>query len=109
VPKSRLQCYSVSHARPHVDHEHYDTRRMNDGAFPQLVELAVPTNGFRKQGLKMVAFHLERGIQARYGRSRQDEGQFYVTFCFADSGTADEFQRKFGGERLKLATPRDWP
>jgi hypothetical protein len=30
----------------------------------------------------MLAFHRERGIQIRRGLGRNDDGQFYVRYCF---------------------------
>jgi hypothetical protein len=46
--------------------------------------LPLPPDGFRSKSEDMLAFHRERGIQSRRGRGRNDEGQFFVTFCFAD-------------------------
>jgi hypothetical protein len=75
----------------------------NERDFPHAVELPLPSGGFRAADDAMAAFHRERGIQMRQGRGRYDEGQWYVTFCFADLALADDFQRLFGGQRLR------WP
>jgi hypothetical protein len=71
--------------------------RMNERDYPHLVELPLP---FRTKSEDILAFHRERGVQIRRGRRRNDEGQFYVTFCFAEPSHADAFRDRFGGERL---------
>ena len=76
------------------------TARMNERDYPHLVELPLPPGGFRSTSEDMLAFHRERGIQSRRGRGRNDEGQFFVTFCFGDPTHADAFRDRFGGERL---------
>ena len=45
------------------------------------------------------------GIQIRRGQGRNDDGQFYVRYCFADPIHADAFCDQFGGEWLN-AKPR---
>jgi hypothetical protein len=47
----------------------------------------------------MLAFHREREIQIRRGQGRNDDGQFYVRYCFADPAHADAFRDRFGGGR----------
>jgi hypothetical protein len=76
--------------------------RMNEQDYPHIVELAVPPGGFRSRSDAMLAFHRERGIQIRRGQGRNDDGQFYVWYCFADPAHADAFCDRFGGERLNV-------
>ena len=68
------------------------TAGMNERAYPHLVDLPLPPGGFRSTTEDMLAFHRERGIQTRRGRGRNDEGQFFVTYCFADPAHADAFR-----------------
>ncbi len=72
----------------------------NEQDFPHLVELAVPQGGFRGAFLEFDAFHQERRIPVRRGRSRHKAEQFYIRFCFADTAIADAFRNRFGGECL---------
>jgi hypothetical protein len=76
------------------------TARMNERDFPHIVELALPPGGFRARSDAMLAFHRGRRIQIRRGQGRNDEGQFYVRYCFADPAHAQAFCMSFGGERL---------
>jgi hypothetical protein len=79
--------------------------------FPHLVELAVPPEGFRSAFLEFDAFHRERRIPVRRGRSRHEAEQFYIRFCFPDTATADAFRNRFGGECLtavKREAEEDW-
>ena len=46
------------------------------------------------------AFHRERRIPVRRGRSRHEVKQVYIRFCFPDAATADAFRNRFGGFRL---------
>jgi hypothetical protein len=75
----------------------------NEQDFPHLVELAVPPGGFRGAFLEFDAFHQERRIPVRRGRSRHKAEQFYIRFCFADTAIADAFRNRFGGECLTYA------
>ena len=75
------------------------TARMNERDYPHIVELARPPGGFRARSDAMLAFHRERHIQIRRGLGRNDDGQFYVRYCFADPAHADAFHDRFGGER----------
>jgi hypothetical protein len=84
------------------------TSGMNERDFPHLVELALPSGGFRSTSEDFLAFHRERGIQERRGRGRNEDGQFFVTFCFGDPRLADAFQAQFGGER-QISRYRRWP
>jgi hypothetical protein len=72
----------------------------NEQDFPHLVELAVPPEGFGRSFLDFDAFHRERRIPVRRGRSRHEVKQFYIRFCFPDAATSDAFRNRFGGECL---------
>jgi hypothetical protein len=75
----------------------------NERDFPHLVELAVPPEGLRDAFLEIDAFHRERRIPVRRGRSRHEVKQFYIRFCFSDAATADAFRNRFGDECLTHA------
>ena len=81
----------------------------NEQDFPHLVELALPPGGFRDAFLEFDAFHRERCIPVRRGRSRHEAEQFYIRFCFPDSVTADAFRNRFGGECLTPAPAKPKP
>ena len=72
----------------------------NERDFPYLVELALPPEGFRSVFLEMDAFHRERRIPVRRGRSRHEVKPFYIRFCFPDTASANAFRNRFGGECL---------
>jgi hypothetical protein len=57
-------------------------RLTNERDFPHLVELALPLEGFRDVLLQIDAFHRERRIPVRRGRSRYDVKPFHIRFCF---------------------------
>jgi hypothetical protein len=84
--------------------------RMNERAFPHLVELAVPPRGFQEQDLEFEAFHRERGIHIRGGSGGQERGQFYIRFCFPSAALAYAFRDRFGGLYLTSAAekPGQW-
>ena len=75
----------------------------NERDFPHLVELALPPGGFRSVFLEIDAFHRERRIPVRRGRSRHKAEQSHIRFCFPDTATADAFRNRFGGECLTHA------
>ena len=75
----------------------------NERDFPHLVELVLPLGPFRSVFLEIDAFHRERRIPVRRGRSRHEAEQFYIRFCFPDTATADAFRSRFGGECLTHA------
>src|SRR6266568_1057975 len=75
----------------------------NERDFPHLVELALPPGGFRSVFLEIDAFHRDRRIPVRRGRSRHEVKQFYIRCCFPDAATADAFRNRFGGECLTYA------
>ncbi len=81
-------------------------RLTNERDFPHLVELALPPEGFRDVLLQIDAFHRERRIPVRRGRSRYEVKPFYIRFCFPDIATADAFRNRFGGECLSYAKPK---
>ena len=72
----------------------------NEQDFPHLVELALPPEGFRGVLLEMDAFHRDRRIPVRRGRSRHEVKQVYIRFCFPGAATAEAFRNRFGGECL---------
>jgi hypothetical protein len=76
----------------------------NERDFPHLVELALPPGGFRSVFLDFDAFHRQRRIPVRRGRSRHDAEQPHIRFCFPDASTADAFRDRFGGVRNDLRT-----
>ena len=79
------------------------TGRINERDYPHIVELPVPSGGFRDTSFAILAFHREHGIESKHGQGSYDEGQFYVRYCFADPVVADAFHERFGGERLIAA------
>jgi hypothetical protein len=81
----------------------------NERDFPHLVELALPPGGFRSVFLEIDAFHRERRIPVRRGRSRHEAEQLYIRFCFPDAATADAFRNRFGGECLTHAPGKPKP
>ena len=72
----------------------------NERDFPHVVELALPLGRFRSVFLEIDAFHRERRISLRRGRSRHEVKQVYIRFCFRETATADAFRNRFGGECL---------
>jgi hypothetical protein len=85
------------------------TGLMNERDFPHLVELALPPRGFRSVFLEFDAFHRERRIPVRRGRSRHEAEQSYIRFCFPDAATADAFRDRFGGECLSYTAEKPKP
>jgi hypothetical protein len=81
------------------------TGKVNERDYPNMVELPVPSGGFRETSVGIVAFHRERRIEIRHGRGRQDEGRFFVRYCFANPTVADAFRDQFGGQRLIYGAP----
>jgi hypothetical protein len=82
-------------------------RLRNEHDIPHLVELVLPPEGFRSVLLEIDAFHRERRIPVRRGRSRHEIEQFYIRFCFPDAATADAFRNRFGGESHAPAVKRE--
>jgi hypothetical protein len=81
----------------------------NEQDFPHLVELALPPGGFRSVFLEIDAFHRDRRIPVRRGRSRYEAEQSHIRFCFLDTATADAFRNRFGGECLTYALGKPKP
>ena len=81
----------------------------NERDFPHLVELALPPGGFRSVFLEFDAFHRQRRIPVRRGRSRHEAERSYIRFCFPDAATADAFRSRFGGECLTYAPEKPKP
>ena len=84
-------------------------RLTNERDFPHLVELALPPKGFRSVFLEIDAFHRDRRIPVRRGRSRHEAEQLYIRFCFPEAATADAFRNRFGGECLTHAPGKPKP
>jgi hypothetical protein len=69
---------------------HIDPKEIERG-FPHIVEM-----------YEMYAWHWARDLEAMRGRGWRDEnGRFYVRWCFANLITARDFARKFGGPLVK--------
>src|SRR6516162_9726656 len=81
----------------------------NEQDFPYLVELALPPGGFRSVFQEIDAFHRERHIPVRRGRSRYEVEPFYIRFCFPDAATADAFRNRFGGVTRAPVKPSRGP
>jgi hypothetical protein len=79
-------------------------RLTNERDYPHLVELVLPLEGFRSVLLEIDAFHRERHISVRRGRSRYEVKPFHIRLCFPDAATADAFRNRFGGECLTNAS-----
>ena len=84
----------------HIRRKSEFVRLTNERDFPHLVELTLPLGPFRSVFLEIDAFHRERRIPVRRGRSRYEVKPFYIRFCFPDAATADAFRNRFGGECL---------
>jgi hypothetical protein len=94
---------------PHVRRKSEFVRRTNERDFPHLIELVVPVEGFDSVSAEIDAFHRERHIPVRRGRSRYNVKPFYIRFCFSDPATADAFRNRFGGECLTHVPARIGP
>ena len=70
---------------PHIRRKSEFVRLTNERDFPHLVELALPPEGFRDVLLQVDAFHRERRIPVRRGRSPHGAEQFYIRFRFPDT------------------------
>jgi hypothetical protein len=85
------------------------TGLLNERDFRHLVELALPSSGFRSQTSEFETFHREHCISVRRGRNRHDAERLFIRFCFPDAATADAFRSQFGGERKTYAPERARP
>jgi hypothetical protein len=63
---------------------------------PHIVKTVVPPGGLGKRINEMHDFHARHDIQSRLGLGRRDEnGRYYIRWCFADPALADEFASEF--------------
>jgi hypothetical protein len=85
------------------------TGLMNERDFRHLVELALPSGCLRSQTSEFEAFHRDRRISVRRGRTRHDAERLFARFCFSDAATADAFRSQFGGERMTYAPEKARP
>ena len=81
----------------------------NERDFPHLVELVLPPEGFRSVFLEIDAFHRDRRLPVRRGRTRHEAEKLHIRFCFPDTATADAFRNRFGGECLTYALGKPKP
>ena len=93
----------------HIRRKSEFVRFTNERDFPHLVELALPREGFRDVLPQIDAFHRDRRIPVRRGRSRYEVKTFYIRFCFPDAPTADAFRNRFGGECLTYSPEKPKP
>jgi len=74
----------------------------NERKYPYIVAIVIAGKGLNI-GLsrRIVAFHKERHIQPRHGRStippKGGKGETYYRWCFFDLETARSFAEQFGG------------
>jgi hypothetical protein len=67
-------------------------------AYPFIVELPVPENGFGNQLNVIGLFHDQFAIREHQGQGQYREPHQYARWCFADPQHAASFQTLFGGE-----------
>ena len=67
--------------------------------FPHSVVLLVPEGGFGRRLDAMHDWFAARGIDGIGGRGEKREDRDYISWCFADPQTADDFAAAFGGSR----------
>ena len=77
------------------------TSRANERDFPNVIELAVPPNGFGAKLDLIHGFHRDRGLEARSGRGQRRGEQDFVRWCFAERTDAEAFKTSFGGELIR--------
>ncbi len=66
-------------------------------AFPNIVELPVPPNGFGAKLDLIHEFHRERGLDIRRGSGHRRNDHDYVRWCFPGRADAEAFKAIFGG------------
>ncbi len=72
------------------------SRSLLNRKFPHRV--VVPANSVSGRVIEAVgAFHHNRGVPVKYHSLRLDD-QWYSAYCFAERGTAEQFQILFGGK-----------
>ena len=81
----------------------------NERDFPHLVELTFPPGGFRSVFLEIDAFHRDRRLPVRRGRTRHEAEKLHIRFCFPDTATADAFRNRVGGECLTYTSEQPKP
>ena len=81
----------------------------NERDFPHLVELTFPPGGFRSVFLEIDAFHRDRRLPVRRGRTRHEAEKLHIRVCFPDTATADAFRNRFGGECLTYTSEQPKP
>ena len=74
--------------------------------YPHVVEIAMPAGGLGKRLDAMHEFHFRRGIRVRNGPHRHYKGRDFISWCFADSPTAQTFATEFGGNVLTKISSR---
>jgi hypothetical protein len=74
--------------------------------FPHVVEIRMAIGGLGKRIDAMHEFHSRRGIRARNGPHRHSNGRDFISWCFADSQTANTFAAEFGGNLLTQKSRR---
>jgi hypothetical protein len=85
---------------------HMNRRKGETIARTNLIELAVPPRMFQGQDLEFDTFHREHRIPIHCGSAHQEEGQFYVRFCFPRADLAHAFRERFGGEYMTYPPKR---
>ena len=68
-----------------------------EAAFPYVVEMKVPPDGFGSLFNAMLAWHQKQEIEARNGPGRFEGGVSIIRWCFANAETAEAFCAQFGG------------
>ena len=63
--------------------------------FPHVVQLLTPPGGFGRRLDSMHEWFAAREVKAVSGGERFDEGQWYVTWRFADADIAAAFKSEF--------------
>jgi len=62
---------------------------------PHVVEMEVPPGGFGQRLDAMHEWIAGRGADVRPGPGRYEEGQWFISWCFADAGIAAAFKDEF--------------
>ena len=74
--------------------------------FPYVVEIAMPDGGLGKRLDAMHEFHARRGIRARNGPHRRHNDRDFISWCFADTVTAETFAAEFSGKLVPQKSRR---
>ena len=70
-------------------------------AYPYIVEMEVPPNGFGRLLNIMIDWHHAQGMCALHAPGRHDADVSFIRWCFARAELAAAFQEKFGGTILR--------